>query len=54
MVIRNYGCDQKGRKLSGESGVGVQGFTEGCDRFAISYLVGERIPKSRCIMTEGI
>ena len=26
---------------------------EGSDRGVISYLEGERVPKSRCIMTEG-
>ena len=27
---------------------------EGSDRGTISYLKGERVPKSRCVMTEGI
>ena len=29
-------------------------FHEGTDRGAISYLEGERVPKGRCVMTEGI
>ena len=27
-------------------------FPEGCDRRAISYFEGERVPKGICIMTE--
>ena len=29
-------------------------FPEGNDRGALSNIEGERVPKSRCIMTEGI
>ena len=31
-----------------------QMFPEGSDRGAASYMEGERVPKSRCIMTERI
>ena len=34
--------------------VSFQMFPEGSDRGAIFYLEGERVLKSRCIMTEGI
>ena len=43
-------CDQKGRKLSWETGVelvGFEVFPEGCDRGAISYMEGEGVPKNR-------
>ena len=56
-VIRSYGCDQEGRKLSLETGikeVGFEGFPERCDRGTISYLEGERVPKNRGIVTERI
>ena len=51
-VIQSYGCDQKGRRLSWETGikqVGFERFPEGCDRGAMSYLEGERVPKNRNI-----
>ena len=54
MVIRTCGCDQKREKLSGIEQQSFQVLPEGCDRGAISYLEGERVPKSRWIMTEGI
>ena len=47
----------KGRRLSGETRikeVSFQMFPERNDREAIFYLEGERVPKSRCVMTEGI
>ena len=56
-VIRSYGCDQEGRKLSWETGikeVGFEVFPERCDRGTISYLEGERVPKNRGIVTERI
>ena len=40
-MIRSCGCDQKGRRLSWETGieeVGLELFPERCDRGAISYL----------------
>ena len=56
-VIRSYGCYQKRRGLSGETGVKqmcFQVFPEGCDRQAIYYLKGERVPKNRGIKIERI
>ena len=56
-MIRSYGCDQKGRRLGGETGVeqvSFEVFPEACDRRAISYLKGERDPKNMCILTERI
>ena len=56
-VIQSYACDQKGRRLSGETGVEqvcFQVFPEKCDRRTISYMEGETVPKSRCIMPKGI
>ena len=56
-VIQSYGCDQEGRKLSWETGikeVGFEVFPERCDRGAISYLEGERVPKNQGIVTERI
>ena len=55
-MIRS-GCDQEGRSLSWETGieeVGFEMFLEGCDRGAISYLEGERVPKNRGVVTERI
>ena len=55
--IRSCGCDQEGRKLSWETGikeVGFELFPERCDRGAISYLEGERVPKNRGIATERL
>ena len=55
--IRSCGCDQEGRKLSWETGiteVGFEVFPERCDRGAISYLEGERVPKNWGIVTEKI
>ena len=49
-MIRSYGCDQKGRRPSWEIRVeqaGFEVFAERCDRGVISYLKGERVPKSR-------
>ena len=46
-----------GRKLSWETGikeVGFEVFPETCDRGAISYMEGERVPKNRGIVTERI
>ena len=34
--------------------MGFEDFPEGCDREAISYLEGERVPKSKGIVTERI
>ena len=34
--------------------MGFEVFPEGCDRGAISYLEGERLPKNRGIVTERI
>ena len=34
--------------------MGFEVFPEGYDRGTISYLEGERVPKSRGIVTEGI
>ena len=56
-VIWSCGCDQEGRKLSWETGikeVSFEVFPERCDRGAISYLEGERVPKNRGIVTERI
>ena len=56
-VIRSYACDQKGRRLSWETAVeevGLEVFPELCDRGAISYLEGERVPKNRGMVTERI
>ena len=39
-VIQSYRCEQKGRRVSWETGVqqvGFQVFPEGCDRGAISF-----------------
>ena len=47
----------EGKETSGETGieeVSFQMFPEGSDTGAICYLKGERVPKSRCIMREGI
>ena len=55
--MQSYGCDQKGRRLSRETGVeevGFEVFPEGCDRADISYVEGEGIPKNRGIVTERI
>ena len=54
-VIRSYGCDQEGSKLSWETGikeVGFEVFPERCNRGAISYLEGERVPKNWGVVTE--
>ena len=56
-VIRSNRYDQKGRRLSGETGVkqaNFQVFSEGCDSGIISYLEGEGVPKNRGIVTERI
>ena len=56
-MVRRYGCDQKGRSLSWETGVeemGFEVFPERCDRGAISYLEGERVLKNWGVVTEGI
>ena len=56
-VIRSCGCDQEGRRLSWKTGikeVGFEVFPERCNRGAISYLEGERVPKNRGIVTERI
>ena len=56
-VIRSCGCDQEGRKLSWEAGikeVGFEVFPETCNRGAISYLEGGRVPKNWGIVTERI
>ena len=44
-------------KQSGETRVkemNFQLFSKGSDGWAISYLEGKRVLKSRCVMTEGI
>ena len=49
------GCDQEGRRLSWETGieeVGFEVFLDRCDRGAISYLEGERVPKNWGVVTE--
>ena len=54
-MIRSYGCDQEGRRLSWETGFGELGFEvfpERCDRGAISYLEGEGVPKNWGVVTE--
>ena len=54
-MIQTYGCDQKGRRLSWETGVeqvGVEVFPEGYDGGAISCMEGERIPKNKDTVTE--
>ena len=56
-VIRSCGCDHEGRKLSWKTGikeVGFDVFPEKCDRGAISYLEGERVPKNWGVVTERI
>ena len=48
-MIQSYGWDQKGRRLSCETGVeevGFEVFCEACDRGAISYLKGKRVPQN--------
>ena len=55
--MQSCGCDQKGRKLSWETGTEEVGFgviPERCDKGAISYLEGEEVPKNRGIVTERI
>ena len=50
-------CDQEGRRLSWETGIEevcFEVFHERCDRGAICYLEGERIPKNWGIVTERI
>ena len=47
----------KRRKLSWETGIkeiGFEVFPERCNRGAISYLEGERVPKNLGIVTERI
>ena len=56
-MIPSYVSDQKGRRLSWETRVeqvGFEVFPERCDRGAISYFEGERVPKSRGIVTEEL
>ena len=56
-MVWSYGCDQEGSRLSWETGVEevrFEVFPERYDRGAISYLEGERIPKTLGIVTEGI
>ena len=56
-MIRSCGCDQEGRRLSWETGneeVGFEVLPERCDRGAISYLEGERVPKNWGVVTERI
>ena len=56
-VIQSCGCDQEGRKLSWKTRikeVGFEVFPERCDRGAISYLEGERVPENWGIVTERI
>ena len=51
------GYDQEGRILSWDTGVedvGFEVFPERCDRGAISYLEGERVPKNWGIVSERI
>ena len=46
-----------GRKLSWETRaeeVGFEVFSKRCDRGTVSYMKGERVPKDRGIVTEGI
>ena len=56
-MIQSYGCDQEERKLSWETGVeevGFKVFPDLCNRGAISYLEGERVPQNWGIVTERI
>ena len=56
-VIQECGCDQEGRKLSWETRaeeVGFEVLPKRCNRGTVSYIKGERAPKDRCIVTEGI
>ena len=48
-MIRSCGCDQEGKRLSWETGIKDLGFEvspERCDREAVSYLEGERVPQN--------
>ena len=54
-MIQSYGCDKKGRGIIWETGVeqvGFEVFPKGCDRGAIYYMEGERVPKKHGIVTE--
>ena len=56
-MIRSYGSDQNGRRLSWETGdeqVGFEVFPGGCDRGTVSHLEGEGVPKSWGIVTERV
>ena len=56
-VIQDCGCDQEGRKLSCETRakeVGFEVVPNRCNRGTVSYMKGERVPKDRGIVTEGI
>ena len=57
MGTQNCGCDQEGRRLSWEirvEEVGFEVFPKRCNRGTVSYMKGERVPKDRGIVTEGI
>ena len=56
-MVQSCGCDQEGRRLIWETGaeeVGFEMFPERCDRGAISYFEGKRVPKNWDIVTKGI
>ena len=56
-VIQDCGFDQEGRKLSWETRAEEVGFEvppKRCNRGTVSYMKGERVPKYRGIVTEGI
>ena len=56
-MVWSGGCDQEGRRLSWETGIEevvFEVFPERCDRGAISYLEGERVPKNWGVVTERI
>ena len=56
-MVWSYRYDQGERKLSWETRgkeLGFEVFPERCDRGAISYLEGERVPKNLGIVTERI
>ena len=57
LVIQDCRCDQEGRKLSWETRaeeVGFEVLPKRCNTGTVSYMKGERVPKDRGIVTEGI
>ena len=56
-VAHDCGCDQEGRKLNWETKaeeVGFEVLPKRWNRGTVSYMKGERVPKDRGIVTEGI